>query len=122
MLGAGGAALADELGAPVKALGWADRHAALSGVALLVNTTSQGMHGNPALDLDLIALPKTALVSDVIYVPLETPLIVAVNARGNPTVGGLGMLLNQARPAFEAWFSVLPDITPELRRMITATL
>ena len=115
-------ALADEFGAPVKALGWADRHAALSGVALLVNTTSQGMHGNPALDLDLIALPKTALVSDVIYVPLETPLIVAAKARGNPTVGGLGMLLNQARPAFEAWFGVLPDITPELRRMIEATL
>ena len=115
-------ALADEFGAPVKALGWADRHAALSGVALLVNTTSQGMHGNPALDLDLITLPKTALVSDVIYVPLETPLIVAAKARGNPTVGGLGMLLNQARPAFEAWFGVLPDITPELRRMIEATL
>ena len=115
-------ALADEFGAPVKALGWADRHAALSGVALLVNTTSQGMHGNPALELDLITLPKTALVSDVIYVPLETPLIVAAKARGNPTVGGLGMLLNQARPAFEAWFGVLPDITPELRRMIEATL
>ena len=80
------------------------------------------MHGNPALDLDLSALPKTALVSDVIYVPLETPLIVAAKARGNPTVGGLGMLLNLARPAFEAWFGVLPDITPELRRMIGATL
>lgn len=115
-------ALADEFGAPVKALPWADRHAALGDIALLVNTTSQGMHGTPALDLDLSALPATALVSDVIYVPLETPLLLAAKARGNPTVGGLGMLLNQARPAFEAWFGVLPDITPELRRMLEATL
>ena len=112
----------DEFGEVVKALPWADRHGALDGAALLINTTSQGMHGNPALDLDLSALPTTALVSDVIYIPLETPLIVAAKARGNPTVGGLGMLLNQARPAFEAWFGVLPDITPELRRMIEATL
>ncbi len=115
-------ALADEFGAPVKALSWADRHAALGGAVMLVNTTSQGMHGTPALDLDLSALPKTALVSDVIYVPLETPLLQAAKARGNPVVNGLGMLLNQARPAFEAWFGVLPEITPELRRMIEATL
>jgi len=115
-------ALADEFGAPVKALPWADRHAALGGISLLVNTTSQGMHGTPALDLDLSTLPTTALVSDVIYVPLETPLLLAAKARGNPTVNGLGMLLNQARPAFEAWFGVLPEITPELRRMLEATL
>ena len=115
-------ALADEFGAPVHALPWASRHDALGGAALLVNTTSQGMHGNPALDLDLSVLPTTALVSDVIYVPLDTPLLKAAKARGNPTVGGLGMLLNQARPAFEAWFGILPDITPELRRMIEATL
>ena len=115
-------ALADEFGQPVKALPWASRHAALGGAALLVNTTSQGMYGNPALDLDLSDLSTTALVSDVIYVPLETPLLRAAKARGNPTVGGLGMLLNQARPAFEAWFGVLPEITPELRRMIEATL
>ena len=112
----------DEFGEVVKAVPWADRHAALDGAALLVNTTSQGMHGNPALDLNLSALPTTALVSDVIYVPLETPLIRAAKVRGNPTVGGLGMLLNQARPAFEAWFGVLPDITPELQRMVEATL
>ena len=112
----------DEFGEVVKALPWADRNAALEGVALLVNTTSQGMHGNPALDLDLSALPTTALVSDVVYVPLETPLLHAAKARGNPTVDGLGMLLNQARPAFEAWFGVLPDITPELRQMVEATL
>ena len=115
-------ALADEFGAPVKPLPWADRHAALEGIALLVNTTSQGMADHPALDLDLSALPNTALVSDVIYVPLETPLIQSAKARGNPTVGGLGMLLNQARPAFKAWFGVLPDITPELRLRVKATL
>jgi shikimate dehydrogenase len=115
-------AFGDEFGEVVKALPWADRHAAMDGIALLVNTTSQGMVGNPALDLNLSALPTTALVSDVIYVPLETPLILAAKARGNPTVDGLGMLLNQARPAFEAWFGVPTDITPELRRMIEATL
>jgi shikimate dehydrogenase len=115
-------ALAAEFGAPVKALPWNDRHNALADVALLVNTTSQGMHGNPALELDLAALPKHALVSDVIYVPLETPLLAAARQRGNPTVNGLGMLLNQARPAFHAWFGVMPELTPELRRAIEATL
>jgi shikimate dehydrogenase len=115
-------ALAAEFGAPVKAVPWADRHAALADVALLVNTTSQGMHGQPPLEIDLAALPKHALVSDVIYVPLETPLLAAARQRGNPTVNGLGMLLNQARPAFHAWFGVMPEITPELRRAIEATL
>ncbi|MES2945003.1 MAG: shikimate dehydrogenase [Pseudomonadota bacterium] len=115
-------ALADEFGAPVKALPWQDRHAALADVAMLVNTTSQGMHGNPALELDLDVLPPHALVSDVIYVPIETPLLAAARQRGNPTVNGLGMLLNQARPAFNAWFGVMPEITPELRQAIMATL
>ena len=114
--------LADEFGAPVKALPWSERHAALEGVALLVNTTNQGMHGNPDLDLSLDALPLSALVSDVIYVPLETPLLAAARQRGNATVNGLGMLLNQARPAFHAWFGVMPEVTPELRQMVEATL
>ena len=114
--------LAEEFGAPVKAMPWTDRHAALEGVALLVNTTSQGMQGNSALELDLSALPVTALVSDLVYVPLETPLLLAARTRGNLCVGGLGMLLNQARPAFGAWFGVLPDITPELRRLVETTL
>ena len=115
-------ALAAEFGAPVKALPWDQRHAALADAAMLVNTTSQGMHGNPALDLDLAALPRHALVSDVIYVPMETPLLAAARARGNATVNGLGMLLNQARPAFQAWFGVMPELTPELRRAVEATL
>ena len=115
-------ALADEFGGPIKALPWEQRHDALEGVALLVNTTNQGMHGTPGLDLQLDKLPAHALVSDAIYVPLETPLLAAAKARGNPTVNGLGMLLNQARPAFNAWFGVMPEITPELLRAVHATL
>ena len=115
-------ALAKEFGAPLKALPWAERHAALADVALLVNTTSQGMHGSPALDLNLDALPRRALVSDIIYVPLETPLLAGARQRGNVTVNGLGMLLHQARPAFEAWFGVLPEVTVDLRRLVESTL
>ena len=114
--------LASLFGGPVKAMPWSSRHDALADVSLLVNTTSQGMHGNPPLELNLTQMPLHALVSDVIYVPLETPLLAAARERGNPTVNGLGMLLNQARPAFHAWFGVMPEITPELRRAIEATL
>jgi shikimate dehydrogenase len=89
---------------------------------LLVNTTNQGMHGQPDLEIELDRLPLAAMVSDAIYIPLETPLLKAAGARGHVTVSGLGMLLNQARPAFKAWFGVLPEITPELRQMIIATL
>jgi shikimate dehydrogenase len=115
-------ALADEFGGPIKALPWEARHDALADAALLVNTTSQGMDKTEPLDLNLDKLPLHALVSDVIYVPLETPLLKAARLRGNATVNGLGMLLNQARPAFHAWFGVMPEITPELRRAIEATL
>src|SRR3984957_15665677 len=115
-------ALAREFGAPSRALAWEDRHAALAGAAMLVNTTSQGMAGQPALDLVLDKLPATALVSDIIYIPGETPLLTAARLRGNRTVNGLGMLLNQARPAFHAWFGVMPEVTPELRAMIEATI
>ncbi len=111
----------DEFGVPVRAVPWANRAAALDGCALLVNATSQGMYGQPPLDIALEALPVSALVSDVIYVPLETPLLAAAKARGHQTVNGLGMLLNQARPAFHAWFGVMPDITDELRTLALAT-
>ena len=114
-------ALCDEFGAGVQAFDWSERHEALSGVALLVNTTNQGMHGEPELDLQLDRLPVTALVSDAIYIPLETALLRNARLRGNATVNGLGMLLNQARPAFQAWFGVMPDITPALRQAIMAT-
>ena len=115
-------ALADEFGAPVHAVPWPQRHDALADAALLVNTTNQGMAGQPPLDIALDQLPLRALVSDLVYVPLETPLLAAARARGNPTVGGLGMLLHQARPAFQAWFGVLPEVTPALRRMVEASL
>lgn len=104
------------------AVPWENREAALAGCDLLVNTTSLGMKGQDTLEIRLDALPAEALVSDAIYVPLETPLLTAARARGHVTVGGLGMLLHQARPAFERWFGVRPEITPELRRAIEATL
>ena len=115
-------ALARDLGGPIRIVPWSERHAALDGATLLVNATSQGMVGNPPLDLKLDKLPKAALVSDIIYIPLETPLLAAARARGNMTVNGLGMLLNQARPAFNAWFGVMPEVTPALRKMIEATI
>ncbi len=115
-------ALAHDYGPPVAALPWQGREAALADVALLVNTTSQGMAGEPPLELSLAALPRAAVVSDIVYIPLETPLLAAARRRGNPTVDGLGMLLHQARPAFQAWFGILPEVTPELRRIVESTL
>lgn len=101
---------------------WDQRHAALDGAALLVNTTSQGMIGYPPLDITLDALPASAMVCDIVYNPLETPLLAAARQRGNVTVDGLGMLLHQAVPAFEAFFGVRPAVTKELRQVVEATL
>ena len=97
---------------------WQDRTAALKGAALLVNTTVLGMSGHPALDIDLDLLPPTAVVTDIVYTPLWTPLLIAAKARGNPTVDGLGMLLHQARPGFEAWFGVRPTVDAALRAAV----
>ncbi|HMS25807.1 MAG TPA: shikimate dehydrogenase [Burkholderiaceae bacterium] len=108
--------------AVVTAVPWAQRHDAVAGVALLVNTTSQGMGSNSALDVSLAQLPSQALVSDIVYIPQETPLLTAAKARGNPTAGGLGMLLHQARPAFKSWFGVMPEVTPKLRKLVESTL
>lgn len=113
--------IAQEFAGPVRAIPWDDRHYALGGVSLLVNTTNQGMHGEAALDLRLDQLPAFAMVSDIIYVPLETPLLAAARLRGHVTVNGLGMLLNQARPAFAAWFGEQPVITPALLAKVQAT-
>ena len=90
-------------------------------MSLLVNTTTQGMHGQSTLDVVLDALPRAAMVSDAIYIPMETPLLTQARLRGHRTVNGLGMLLNQARPAFESWFGVMPEVTPELRAAVEAT-
>jgi shikimate dehydrogenase len=117
--------LAGEFGVPgvsLTAVPWEQRHEALDGAAMVVNTTSQGMAGMPALDIRLDALPKTALVSDIIYVPLETPFLAQARQRGNRTVNGLGMLLHQARPAWKLWFGLEPAVTPELRELIERSL
>ncbi len=114
-------ALKDAFGDRVTVVPWAERNSAMAGVRLLVNTTTQGMHGQPALDVALDDLPAEALVSDAIYIPLETPLLAAARQRGHQTVNGLGMLLNQARPAFHAWFGVLPELTPGLIAAVQAT-
>lgn len=113
--------LAAEFGEKVKVVPWSERNAAMAGASLLVNATTQGMHGQPPLDVTLDDLPGQALVSDAIYIPLETPLLAQARLRGHLTVNGLGMLLNQARPAFQAWFGVLPELTPELRAAVQAT-
>ena len=107
------AALAQEFS--LKTVPWETKNAALHAATLLVNTTSLGMAGNQALELDLAGLPTDAAVHDIVYAPLETELLKTARARGNKTVYGLGMLLYQAQAAFHAWHGVLPEVTPELR-------
>jgi shikimate dehydrogenase len=112
-------ALAEALGEPrVTIVDWSARAGALEDAALLVNTTVLGMAGQPALKLDLSALPATALVNDIVYTPLKTGLLAAAQARGNRVVDGLGMLLYQARPGFAAWFGIEPEITGALREFM----
>jgi len=113
--------IAAVVGPAVKVVAWEERAAAAEGVTLLANATSLGSAGKPPLDMPLDRLPRSALVGDLIYVPPVTPLLAAAKARGNITVNGLGLLLNQARPAFNAWFGVMPEITPELVEAIEAT-
>jgi shikimate dehydrogenase len=114
--------LAAGLDGPVAAVPWAERARALAGAALLVNTTSLGMIGQPPLVLSLDALPRTALVTDLVYTPLITPLLAVARAHGNPVVDGLGMLLHQARPGFRAWFGVEPVVDDELRAAVVEGL
>jgi shikimate dehydrogenase len=110
--------LASEFGPQIQVVKWQDRHDALSGASLLVNTTNQGMKGQPALDLRLDKLPSSAVVSDIVYNPLHTTLLKEAHNRGNLCVDGLGMLIHQARPAFNAWFGVLPEASEDLRRKL----
>lgn len=111
-------ALAAELGACLRPLDWEAREAALADARLLVNTTSLGMTGQPPLELSLERLPAQAVVTDLVYAPLTTPLLAAAAARGNRAVDGLGMLLHQAVPGFAAWFGVEPEVTPALRDFV----
>ncbi|MDR3518548.1 MAG: shikimate dehydrogenase [Azospirillaceae bacterium] len=113
-------ALGGAPGTAIEVVAWDQRAAALGDAGLLVNTTTQGMEGHAALDLVLDDLPGAATVTDIVYTPLETPLLAAARARGNPVVDGLGMLLHQARPGFQAWFGRLPEVTPALRDVVLA--
>ncbi|MFA6279527.1 MAG: shikimate dehydrogenase [Bdellovibrionales bacterium] len=94
---------------------WEKAKDALAETDLLINATSLGMQGQPPLEIDLTPLPQKAFVTDIVYAPLETPLLASARARGLQTVDGLGMLLYQAAPAFAAWFGREPEVTPALR-------
>jgi shikimate dehydrogenase len=113
-------ALATDLGEAIRPLSWERRSEALSQAALLINTTTLGMLGKPPLSIDLAPLPTDAVVADIVYAPLETPLLAEARRRGHRVVDGLGMLLYQAVPGFEAWFGRRPEVTPALRDFVLA--
>jgi shikimate dehydrogenase len=115
-------ALADQFGARVHPVVWDAVAGLLPRAELLVNTTSLGMHGQPALDIDVGRLPAHAVVADLVYVPLQTPLLQAAQARGLKTADGLGMLLHQAVRGFELWFGQRPEVTSTLRELVEADL
>jgi shikimate dehydrogenase len=115
-------ALADQFGSRVNPVAWNEIGKLLARADLLVNTTSLGMQGQPALELDVGLLPPQAIVADLVYVPLETALMKSARARGLKTADGLGMLLHQAVRGFELWFGQRPEVTPELRALVEADL
>lgn len=115
-------ALAARFGPDIRPARWPELPGILPSVRLLVNTTSLGMEGQPDLRVDVSVLNDEALVNDLVYSPLETTLLASARARGLTAVDGLGMLLHQAVPGFEHWFGVRPDVTPELRAAVLATL
>ena len=108
-------ALKDDIGGAIIVVPWADRTKALEGAGLLVNTTTLGMTDEEPLEIDLSPLPAKAVVTDIVYAPLTTPLLKDAAGRGNLTVDGLGMLLHQARPGFDQWFGAEPVVTDALR-------
>jgi shikimate dehydrogenase len=110
--------LAAHFGAALQVKSWEARHEALAEAGLLVNTTLLGMAGQLPLDVQLDALPHDAVVTDIVYKPLKTPLLCAAEARGNLVVDGLGMLLHQAVKGFEAWYGVKPEVTDALREFV----
>ena len=115
-------ALADQFGASVHPVAWDAVGELLPRAGILVNATSLGMRGQPALELDVAQLAVGAVVADLVYVPLVTPLLAAARARGLKTADGLGMLLHQAVRGFELWFGQRPDVTAELRALVEADL
>ncbi|KRQ96210.1 shikimate dehydrogenase [Bradyrhizobium jicamae] len=115
-------ALADQFGASVVPVAWDALGDILPRASLMVNTTSLGMKGLPPLDIDVGRLPPHAVVADLVYVPLDTPLLAAARARGLKTADGLGMLLHQAVRGFELWFGQRPEVTAELRALVEADL
>jgi shikimate dehydrogenase len=115
-------ALAGQFGADVHPVAWDAIRDLMPRAGLLVNTTSLGMHGQPVLDIDVGQLPSHAVVADLVYVPLVTPLLAAARARGLKTADGLGMLLHQAVRGFELWFGRRPEVTSELRALVEADL
>ena len=117
-----GAAVSRHFGPTASTLGWSQLAKHLATCDLLVNTTQLGMAGQPPLDIDLDGLPGGAVVADVVYVPLETDLLRRARVRGHRVVDGLGMLLHQAVPGFEAWFGTRPEVTPQLRSLVEADL
>ncbi|WP_193366777.1 shikimate dehydrogenase [Pelagibius marinus] len=110
--------LAADLGNAVTVCAWEERCAALDGAGLLVNSTSLGMSGQPALEMSLGDLEAGAVVADLVYSPLETALLAEARAKGCTAVDGLGMLLHQGRPCFAAWFGTDPQVTPQLRAYV----
>ena len=114
--------LAGTFGPAVSVVDWDARNQALAGCGLLVNATSLGMSGKGPLDIEVEALPEDAVVADIVYSPLETPLLATARARRRQVVDGLGMLLYQAVPGFERWFGVRPQVTKELKAHVAATL
>lgn len=114
--------LVSDLGKPLTVYDWEKRHEVLKEGAFLVNTTSLGMTGMAPLELDLVGLPLSASVCDIVYSPLETPLLAAARTRGHAIIDGLGMLLHQARPGFEAWFGQVPEVTVGLRQAVLSVM
>ena len=112
--------LASSIAGPVKVYDWSQRTDSLSGAGLLVNTTTLGMVNQPPLEISLQALPKTAVVNDLVYAPLETALLTDARTLNLNVVDGLGMLLHQAVPGFAGWFDVQPKVTEELRTFVLA--
>lgn len=108
--------LADDFG--IKPYEWGMRNVALEESIALINTTSLGMKGQDALEIDLAPMNPSGLVYDIVYTPLETELLNQARSKGLQVITGIGMLLHQARPAFEAWFGVMPEVTDELKQKV----